>query len=1006
MARIPDTYQEVEYLRGTGTQYIRTSYFATGNTSIKIKFRVNELKGYGIFGSRDTTTPTNAYLMWGAGAGFWRAQYGNQNFVSEIERDTEWHTWEQRKNACFLDGKLFYTFEKQTFQNSYEQLLFGIGSSATTITGLYVAKNDIGVVEYWENTELTMQLIPCYRKADKEAGYYDTIYDEFLTNAGTGKFEVGPDVLYEDEVQEVEYIYGTGTQYIDGGVIGKTGEYKIRTKIRTSDNISGLQSIYGVRKDSGNTRFMLGFYTSSNQIKFDFAINTDNFGQVVSKNTDYEFEADYTTDTRTLKINGVVNITSSDSLDTGGNIYIFGYNRMWQPVSQMTSFFVGRMYEFDIIDKNGKSILSLKPAYRKSDNKTGMYDRKRKVFFPNLGAGEFLLGENVYRKDLRMIYWQGANSQPLPSEYQAVEYVESAGASTDTANTHSIDLGFKGNQDTVMNCTVAMLNSPRRVFGNNTISSKAITLCLASSGSEINRFGTNSVTGAIPSTLKMGEFQNYTVDKNGIYCDGQQIAEYSPVSFETDGNLRFLTIGGYAPNVGVLRVKNFEIVGKVKLQACKRKTDNVAGFYDFVSGEFKTCDGLTAGNDIYYKQQIRFFYTEASTTKLPNEYQEVNYISGTSYNSYMVSDYKASSNTRVVVEARPKGNGGWLFGARSGTGYTDSFSLMFAANATYPQFGNDAQTIERGFIDGAKHTFKLSQDGFFVDDEQITTFMAQTFQSTHNQYLLCMNNNEVKANGFIGDVFSVRYYEGSQLVRDYVPCYRKADNVIGLYDIINGKFCVNVGTVNYEKGPCVHIPSEYQEVEYIESDGNQYINTGYTGNIDTEVNYHGKFLSATGTFFQIFGNNVTSSRALTVNLNITGNAATSRFGNKTASMSYRVPADAEVTLKLNKNVFGYIDNKGYLQASPIDATTSFTTNGTLHLMFVNGDSYKGASQFYESTIVQAGVVARKYKPVYRKADGVIGVYDVITGTFLTNAGTGTFTKGADVKNRTVRFIYV
>lgn len=1002
MARIPDTYQEVEYLRGTGTQYIRTSYFATGNTSIKIKFRVNELQGFGIFGSRDTTTPTNAFLMWGAGAGFWRAQYGNQNFVSEIERDTEWHTWEQRKNACFLDGKWFYTFEKQTFQNSYEQLLFGIGSNATTITGLYIAKDDIGVVEYWENNELTMQLIPCYRKSDKTAGYYDTVLHEFLTNAGTGKFEVGKDIIYPEEIQEVEYLESTGTQYIDTGIIGKTGEYKIRTKVRTSDNISGLQSIYGVRTDSSNTRFMLGFYTSSNQIKFDFAINTDNFGQVVAKDTDYEFEADYTTATRTLKIDGSSNITSTASLDTGGNIYIFGYNRMWQPVSQMTSFFVGRMYNFEIIDKNGKSILSLKPAYRKSDNKTGMYDRKRKVFFPNLGSGEFLLGENVYRKDLRMIYWQGklpaeyqeleyikssgtqyiltdfmptkttnweiklsstsqatnwamgsptwvgvhykktevgitnsasASGQKyaqynyddapitlklqdnsvyadgnllgtitryngtqafsifgyrggnaatllftgkiyyvklyneqvltnyfipcfrksdnvvgmydtvvgkfytnsgtgtfikgsyasLPSEYQAVEYVESAGASTDTANTHSIDLGFKGNQDVVMNCRVAILNSPRRVFGDNTTASKAITLYLASSGTEINRFGSNQVTGAIPSTLKMGNFQNYRVDKNGIFCDGQQIATYSPVTFETDGNLRFLTIGGYPPNVGVLRVKDFEIVGKVKLVACKRKTDNVAGFYDFISGEFKTCAGLTAGDNIfYYKPEVRFIYTEAS-------------------------------------------------------------------------------------------------------------------------------------NPFV---------------------------------------------------PGVSIPNEYQEVEYIESDGNQYINTGYTGNIDTEVNYHGKFLSAAGTFFQIFGNNVTSSRALTVNLNITGNAATSRFGNKTASMSYRVPADTEVRLKLNRNVFGYVDNKGYLQSSPIDATTAFTTNGTLYLMFVNGGSYKGASKFYEATIVQAGAVVRKYKPVYRKADGVIGVYDVITGTFLTNAGTGTFKKGADVKNRTVRFIYM
>jgi len=35
-------------------------------------------------------------------------------------------------------------------------------------------------------------------------------------------------------------------------------------------------------------------------------------------------------------------------------------------------------------------------------------------------------------------------------------------------------------------------------------------------------------------------------------------------------------------------------------------------------------------------------------------------------------------------------------------------------------------------------------------------------------------------------------------------------------------------------------------------------------------------------------------------------------------------------------------------------------------------------------------------PCYRKADGVIGMYDVVRRTFLTNVGSGSFTKGADV----------
>ena len=37
-------------------------------------------------------------------------------------------------------------------------------------------------------------------------------------------------------------------------------------------------------------------------------------------------------------------------------------------------------------------------------------------------------------------------------------------------------------------------------------------------------------------------------------------------------------------------------------------------------------------------------------------------------------------------------------------------------------------------------------------------------------------------------------YENDNLIRSYVPCYKKMDNTVGLYDIINDKFYTNSGT--------------------------------------------------------------------------------------------------------------------------------------------------------------------------------------------------------------------
>lgn len=44
------------------------------------------------------------------------------------------------------------------------------------------------------NDAILMDLYPCYRKSDSVPGFWDTVSKQFLTNAGSGSFTVGPDV--------------------------------------------------------------------------------------------------------------------------------------------------------------------------------------------------------------------------------------------------------------------------------------------------------------------------------------------------------------------------------------------------------------------------------------------------------------------------------------------------------------------------------------------------------------------------------------------------------------------------------------------------------------------------------------------------------------------------------------------------------------------------------------------------------------------------------------------
>lgn len=68
------------------------------------------------------------------------------------------------------------------------------------------------------------------------------------------------------------------------------------------------------------------------------------------------------------------------------------------------------------------------------------------------------------------------------------------------------------------------------------------------------------------------------------------------------------------------------------------------------------------------------------------------------------------------------------------------------------------------------------------------SFTASTFQSAVSLYLLCRNNTGGASNPINATLYSCQIYDNGTLVRDYVPCVRKADGVSGLWDKVNKTF--------------------------------------------------------------------------------------------------------------------------------------------------------------------------------------------------------------------------
>ena len=197
------------------------------------------------------------------------------------------------------------------------------------------------------------------------------------------------------------------------------------------------------------------------------------------------------------------------------------------------------------------------------------------------------------------------------------------------------------------------------------------------------------------------------------------------------------------------------------------------------------------------------------------------------------------------------------------------------------------------------------------------------------------------------------------------------------------------------------LPSEYQEVEYIQSHTAEYINTGYIPSQDnTRVNVGFELTNESGTYGDktifIWGVDPQYDRGYKLDRQDRASGIKYRvcFGDN----QYTTNLDAEVGTKMNVEVAkGYADFNGTTFTFSQGALT--VTNPMLIFAVYRGSNILtgyGRFIFYYMQIYDNGTLVRDFVPCYRKSDNVIGLYDLVNDTFYTNAGSGTFTKGQDV----------
>ena len=187
------------------------------------------------------------------------------------------------------------------------------------------------------------------------------------------------------------------------------------------------------------------------------------------------------------------------------------------------------------------------------------------------------------------------------------------------------------------------------------------------------------------------------------------------------------------------------------------------------------------------------------------------------------------------------------------------------------------------------------------------------------------------------------------------------------------------------------LPDGYVELEYIESSGTQYIDTGFKPNQNTRVVAKMDGYSV-GTAQWYFGSR-DGTKVNAFGLLTTDGQFRDDFGTDTIPF-----AAGPGALEIDKNK-GKFYISGELKASHPSATFQGSNSMYIFGMHQNGanDSFAIDNvRFYHFDVYDNGKQVRGFVPAKRESDGAVGMYDTIGAKFYGNAGTGAFVAGPDV----------
>ena len=225
-------------------------------------------------------------------------------------------------------------------------------------------------------------------------------------------------------------------------------------------------------------------------------------------------------------------------------------------------------------------------------------------------------------------------------------------------------------------------------------------------------------------------------------------------------------------------------------------------------------------------------------------------------------------------------------------------------------------------------------------------------------------------------LYGCKCIQGSTLIRNFIPAMRNSDGAIGLFDIVNNIFYGNSGSGSFY--------SNYTWLDYLQSSGTQYINTGVIPNSNTRI----VVKALLSTPYSIYGVNQSGAAFNMTGSSSNGGVMYYYWGGGGASKMTNMYNEVHI-FEQNKNVC-YVDNNIY----HIYTYSSWAATAPMFLFGRNNGTAlndAGTVRIYNCQIYDNGTLIRDFVPCL--TNGTPGMYDLVNNAFYANAGSGSFKIG-------------